>query len=147
MPDTRRRQTIEASWTVGVVLYVIARFIAAYSTLARYSRLNVIIFGVLDIVTAVPYAIGVARLITSLVDRRPQSAARWGALASACFLAPYLWIAWIGRNGQFPTIVYVVVAVLVVCLGANASYGVYRRVRAARLAETISTPDVSSSSL
>ena len=53
-------------------------------------------------------------------------------MASACFLAPYLWLAWAGREGQFPTIVYVVVAILAVCLGVNAVYDVRRQVRLER---------------
>lgn len=119
---------------MGVVAFVLVRFVLAYSALADYDALTVWIFGILDLGTAVPYAIGTARLVTSLVDRKPQEAARWGALASACFLAPYVWIAWAGREGQFPTIVYVVVALLAVCLGFNAVYGIRKRVRAERQA-------------
>ena len=133
MDGSRRRRRLEATWVLGVVAYVIFRFVLAYSALAKYGRLNVVIFGVLDLVTAVPYAIGTARLVTSVVDHRPQTAARWGALAAGSFIAPYLWIAWIGRDGQFPTLVYVVVAVLVVCLGANAVLGVRRRVQLAKV--------------
>ena len=127
-----RRRNLELSWVVGVVLFVIARFAVAYSALNDYG-LTVWIFGFLDIVTAIPYAIGTARLVTSLVDRNLQSAARWGTVASASFLAPYLWVAWAGRNGEFPKPVYVVVVALVVCLGANAVIGVMRRVRTARV--------------
>lgn len=127
-----RRRAIERSWVAGVVLYSGVRFALAYSTLAEYDRASVVVFGLLDVGTAVPYAIGTARLVTSLVDRQPERAARWGALASACFLAPYLWIAWAGRDGQFPIIVYIVVGVLVVSLGANAVYSIRKRVRAER---------------
>ena len=117
---------------IGVVLFVLIRFALAYSALADESRLTVVIFGVLDMGTAVPYAVGTARLVTSLVDRDSQSAARWGAVASGSFLAPYLWIAWAGRSGEFPPIVYVVTAMFVVFLGANAVVTVSRRVREER---------------
>ena len=117
---------------IGVVLFVLIRFALAYSALADESRLTVVIFGVLDMGTAVPYAVGTARLVTSLVDRDSQSAARWGAVASGSFLAPYLWIAWAGRSGEFPPIVYVVTAMFVVFLGANAVATVRRRVREER---------------
>lgn len=120
---------------IGVVAFVVARFVLAYGALAEYSAFTVWIFGLLDLGTAVPYAIGTARLVTSLVDHQPQAAARWGALASACFLAPYIWIAWAGREGQFPTIVYVIVAILAVCLGVNAVYGIRKRVREERAAQ------------
>lgn len=125
------------SWVLGVVAFVVVRFALAYSALADESRAIVVVFGLLDLGTAVPYALGTARLVTCLVDQRPQAAARWGALASGCFLAPYLWIAWAGRGGEFPTIVYLVTAIFVVSLGANAVLGIRRRVRAeATAAET-----------
>lgn len=130
----RRRRTLEASWVIGVVVFVVIRFALAYGALADQARWTVIIFGLLDIGTAVPYAIGVARLVTSLVDGRPQAAARWGAVASASFLAPYLWLAWAGRDGSFPTVVYVVTGLFVVCVGANAVLGVRKRVRQERAA-------------
>lgn len=119
---------------VGVVAFVVVRFVLAYSALAKYDALTVWVFGILDLGTAVPYAIGTARLVTSLVDRDLQGAARWGTLASACFLAPYVWIAWAGREGEFPTVVYVVVALLAGSLGVNAIYGIRRRVRVERAA-------------
>jgi hypothetical protein len=130
----RRRRTLEASWVIGVVVFVVIRFALAYGALADQARWTVIIFGLLDIGTAVPYAIGIARLVTSLVDKRPQTAARWGAVASASFLAPYLWLAWAGRDGSFPTVVYVVIGLFVACVGVNAVLGVRRRVRDERAA-------------
>lgn len=135
----RRRRVLETSWVVGVVAFVVVRFVLAYSALAQYDALTVWIFGILDLGTAVPYAIGTARLVTSLVDRDLQGAARWGTLASACFLAPYVWIAWAGRDGEFPTVVYVVVALLAASLGLNAIYGIRRRVRLERAA--VAEPD------
>lgn len=133
-----RRRTVEGWWVAGVVLFVIIRFVLAYSVLADQAQLVVIVFGLIDIGTAVPYAIGTARLVTSLVDRRPQTAARWGALASASFLAPYLWLAWAGRDGSFPTIVYVVTGLFVVCVGANAVLGIRRRVHSQRALAAVS---------
>ena len=129
---SKRRQTLEVSWVIGVVAFVLIRFALAYSALADESRITVVIFGILDLGTAVPYAIGTARLVTSLVDRDTQSAARWGAVASGSFLAPYLWIAWAGRSGEFPLVVYVVTTLFVLFLGANALVTIRRRVRAER---------------
>ncbi|MEZ5177381.1 MAG: hypothetical protein R2746_03615 [Acidimicrobiales bacterium] len=138
----RRRRVLELSWVIGVVAFVLVRFVLAYSALAKYDQLTVWVFGILDLGTAVPYAIGTARLVTSLVDRDLQGAARWGTLASACFLAPYVWIAWAGRDGEFPTVVYVVVALLAVSLGVNAIYGIRRRVRVER-AEALERAEIS----
>lgn len=115
---------------VGVIAFVAVRFALAYSALADESRLTVVVFGVLDLVTAVPYAVGTARLVTGLIDRDHQGAVRWGAIACGSFVAPYLWIAWAGRDGSFPTVVYVATALFVVFLGANAILSVRRKVKA-----------------
>lgn len=128
-----RRQVLEVSWVIGVVVFVIIRFVIAYSTLAQYGRMTVIVFGVLDIATAVPYALGTARVVTGLVDRRIAAASRWAMVACASFVAPYVWLAWAGRE-QFPTIAYVVIGVLAVLLGLNAVIGVARNVRNERRA-------------
>lgn len=131
-----RRQVLELSWVIGVVLFVIVRFAIAYSTLARYGRVTVIVFGVLDIVTAVPYALGTARVVTGLVDRRIASASRWGIVACASFVAPYVWLAWAGRE-DFPLVAYLVIGVLAVLLGLNAVAGIARNVRKERNAAPV----------
>lgn len=86
-------------------------------------------FGIIDFGTAVPYAVGTARLVTSLIDRERSHAARWGAIASASFVAPYLWLAWSGRDGSFPAVVYVALVVFVLCFGSLAVLRVRRNVR------------------
>jgi len=122
-----RREKLERTWVIGVVLFVSIRFVLAYSVIADEDQLTVIVFGLLDLGTAVPYAIATARLVTSLVDRQPQSAFRWGIIASAAFLAPYLWLAWAGRDGSFPPVVYVAIVMFVVCLGLNAIFSIRRK--------------------
>lgn len=114
---------------MGVVLFTLARFAIAYGTLDRYG-LNVWVFGFVDIVTAVPYGLSTARLAGAIVDRDLHATARWGAVACFCFLAPYLYIAVAGRDVGMPAMVYVVLAVLLVCFGASAVHSVARRVRA-----------------
>jgi hypothetical protein len=132
-----RRQVLELSWVIGVVLFVIVRFVIAYSTLAQYSRVTVVVFGILDIVTAVPYALGTARVVTGLVDRRVASASRWAMVACASFVAPYVWLAWAGRE-DFPMVAYVVIGVLAVLLGLNAVVGIARNVRRERRSGSVS---------
>src|ERR1700709_2284087 len=87
-----RRRHREHLWIIGVVAYTIIRFLIAWETLNRYG-LNIWIFGVIDVGTAVPYAVGTARLVTSIVDRRLQAAAGWLVIAAISFIAPYLYIA------------------------------------------------------
>jgi hypothetical protein len=136
-PQSSRRQVLELSWVIGVVLFVIVRFAIAYSTLARYGRVTVVVFGILDIVTAVPYALGTARVVTGLVDKKVASASRWAMVACASFVAPYVWLAWAGRE-EFPTVAYVVIGVLAVLLGLNAVVGIARNVRRERRTGSVS---------
>ncbi|HMJ79268.1 MAG TPA: hypothetical protein VK507_25005, partial [Iamia sp.] len=65
---------------------------------------------------------------TGLVDRRIGYASRWAMIACASFVAPYVWLAWAGRE-EFPAVAYVVIGVLAVLLGLNALIGVVRNVR------------------
>ena len=50
-------------------------------------------------------------------------------------IVPYLWIVLAGTGEGFPAIVFWVVGLLVLCLGANAVYSVAKRVHRAREAE------------
>lgn len=131
-----RRLFFERSWIVGVVLFTIFRFFVAYGTLHRYG-VNVWFFGAIDLLTAVPYGLGTARVVGSLVDHHYQATARWGAIAAFCFLAPYLYVALAGRTHRVPEEVYIVLAVLVVCFGLNATIGIRRKVRLAQTAATV----------
>ena len=48
-----------------------------------------------------------------------------GPLGDRCvgrLLRPVLWLAWAGRDGSFPPIVYVAIVVFVVCFGVNAIF-------------------------
>ena len=122
------RQVLTVWWTIGVVLFTMARFFVARSTLEEYG-LNIWVFGFIDLITAVPYALGVAFVVGALVDRRLVDASWWAIVAIASFLAPYLYIAWAGREGTFPTFVWYGLLVLIALFGGNAMWGVRRRVR------------------
>jgi hypothetical protein len=124
---------VEASWVLGVVLFTVARFFVATGTLKRYG-LNVWVFGAIDLLTAVPYGLGTARTVGALVDRDHRAASRWSLVAAVSFLAPYLYIAWAGQTATFPPAVYIVVGLLLAVFGANAVWGVVRKVRAERAA-------------
>ena len=54
-------------------------------------------------ITAVPYAIGVARVVGALIDREPSRRQHaGGSWRAASFLAPYLYIAWAGQDAVVP---------------------------------------------
>ena len=132
-PRSKLRQRLELSWVIGIVLFTLARFFVARETLEQYG-LNIWIFGFIDLITAVPYAIGTARVVGAIVDRDLANAGKWAGIAAASFFAPYAYILWAGQDATFPTTVYVILAILIAIFGANAVWGVVRKVRAARAA-------------
>lgn len=134
----RLRQFLTVSWVVGIVGFTLLRFVVARETLEGYG-LNIWVFGFIDLITAVPYAVGVARVVTAMIDKNPTGASGWAAIAAGSFLAPYLYIAWAGQDASFPTTVYVVLVVLMVAFGANAIWSVRRKVRAGHEAVGLST--------
>ena len=132
-PRSKLRQRLELSWVISIVLFTLARFFVARGTLEQYG-LNIWVFGVIDLVTAIPYAIGTARVVGAIVDKDLAADSRWAGIAAVSFFAPYGYILWAGQDAAFPTSVYVVLAVLITIFGANALWSVIRKVRAARAA-------------
>ncbi|WP_426570697.1 hypothetical protein [Aquihabitans sp. McL0605] len=130
-PRYRLRQYVTGSWVIAVVAFTIARVAVAGSTLEKYG-LNIWVFGFIDLITAVPYAIGVARVVTSIIDKESGNAMKWGLVAAGSFLAPYLYVAWSGRDASFPPVVWVVLGLLILGFGTNAVLSGYRKVRSAR---------------
>lgn len=129
------RRNLTLSWVGGVVLFTLARFFVAMEALDEYD-INIWVFGVIDLVTAVPYAVGVARVVGALVDRRPRSANGWAAVAAISFIAPYGYIAVAGQDAAVPGAVYAVLIALIAVFGLNAVLSVRRRVRAERRNDT-----------
>lgn len=129
------RRYLTVSWIVTILVFTVVRLVVARGTLEKYG-LNIWVFGALDLATAVPYAVGVARVVTALVDRQVRQAGRWAMVAVVAFLAPYIYVAWVGKDAQFPPAVYVALAVLVVAFGMNAVWGTIRKVRAVRRSES-----------
>jgi nitrate/nitrite transporter NarK len=131
-PPSRLRQILTLSWVVGIVVFTLGRLIVAKGTLEEYG-LNLWVFAVIDLVTAVPYALGVAKVVTSMIDRNYAGTTTWATVAAASFLAPYAYIAWAGQDASFPPAVYVALGVLIVIFGGNAVLSVRRKVRAAHV--------------
>lgn len=132
-PPTSRRRVFELSWVVGVVAFTLVRLLVARETLVQYG-LNIWIFGLIDLVTAVPYAVGVARVVGAIIDRQAAVATGWLVVAGVSFVAPYAYVAAAGRGASFPVGVYVVLAVVMVIFGANAIWNGVRKIRRGRAA-------------
>src|SRR4051812_26590015 len=94
-PRSKLRQRLELSWVVGIVVFTLARFFVARETLEKYG-LNIWVFGFIDLITAIPYAIGTARVVGALVDRDLAGASKWAGIAAVSFFAPYAYIVWAG---------------------------------------------------
>ena len=137
-PPSRLRHYLTVSWVITIVGFTLLRFVVAKETLEGYG-LNIWVFGFIDLITAVPYAIGVARVVGAMIDREPSRASAWAVVACGSFLAPYVYIAWAGQDASFPTGVYVALIVLMVVFGTNAALGVRRKVRGARSHPVVAT--------
>jgi hypothetical protein len=125
------RRNLTISWVVGIVAFTLVRLYFAQQWLAP-EGLNIWVFGIIDLVTAVPYAIGVAKVVTSMVDHKHKAASGWAAVAAFNFLAPYLYVAWSGEQHSYPAPIWWVLGALVSVFGINAVLGVSRRVREQR---------------
>ncbi|MSO38675.1 MAG: hypothetical protein EXQ69_10605, partial [Acidimicrobiia bacterium] len=64
MTDERRRM-VEVLWVVAALAYGLGRAIVVWKTLGDYG-VNPWIYGVLDVISTVPYAIGTARVVTGV---------------------------------------------------------------------------------
>ena len=130
-PPSRLRRRVEISWVITIVLFTLGRLVVAAETLRSYG-LNIWVFGIIDLVTAVPYAVGIAKVVEGFLDHKPRSTSWWGVIACASFLAPYLYILWVGKDVHFPPIVYVVLGLLIAIFGGNAIRGIMRKIKVAR---------------
>lgn len=118
---------------VGVAAFTLVRLVVARETLGKYG-LNIWLFGLIDLLTAVPYAVGVARVVGAMVDGKGRSAGMWFVVAVVSFAAPYGYVALAGVGASFPPGVYVVLGVLMAIFALNAIWSVARKVRSRRKA-------------
>lgn len=128
------REYVTGSWVLFIVAFTAFRVVVVRETLQQYG-LNIWVFGFIDLATAIPYAMGVARTITSLIDGAKRAAMWWSVVAVASFIAPYLYVAWAGRGAEFPTAVWVALGLLVLVFAANALWSGWRKVRRGRVAD------------
>ena len=87
--NSRLRILLESTWVVGVLAYGLARTFVVWSALGDYG-VNPWIYGAIDLISSVPYAIGTARVVTGCLDRDWARVRRWGLIAAVAFIAPNL---------------------------------------------------------
>jgi hypothetical protein len=130
---SRHRIVLESVWVVGVVAYGLARTLVVWQALGNYG-VNPWIYGAIDVVSSVPYAIGTARVVTGTMDRDWVRVRRWGLIAVAAFFAPDLYIVVAGHG--MPALVYIVLASWVLVAAALAARGIAGKLRSARVETT-----------
>jgi hypothetical protein len=128
---SRRRRVVESVWVVGVVAYGLARTLVVWQALGDYG-VNPWIYGVIDVVSSVPYAIGTARVVTGTIDRDWARVRQWGLIAVGAFFAPDLYIVLAGHG--MPRLVYLVLGVWVLGATVLATRGILGKIRTARFA-------------
>ena len=110
-----------------MVVYAIVRAAVVWPTLGNYG-VNPLIFLIIDVGTAWPYAIGQVRVVQALRDRAWSQVQVWTLVALVSFLAPYIYIVGAG-SGELPLLAYIIILVLVLALGGASVARIVRRVR------------------
>jgi len=127
------RIVLEATWVVGVVAYGLARTLVVWGALSDYG-VNPWIYGIIDLVSSVPYAIGTARVVTGILDRDWARVRKWGTIAVLTFFAPDVYILLAGHG--MPTTVYLVLGAWLLVAIAIAGRGMSCKLRDARSTAT-----------
>lgn len=125
-----RRRILQYAWLFSVVAWACFRIFAVDTWLKKYG-VNTAVFAIVEIGSSVPYAIGSARFVTSLIDHRRTAAIWWGILAALCFIAPDLYMLTAGKS--MPLITYVIIIGVLVILGTVSVVGFIRRYRQSRI--------------
>lgn len=135
-----RRRKLDVTWAAEMSTFTVARLVVVWAALGDRYPAAVAVFLMIDLITAVPYAFGTARLVTSLIESDVDGSTRWGALAFASFLAPYAWVAWVGRDGSLSSAVYTGLILCLLCFGSSAIRSVHTKVVMGRSAVRGSDP-------
>jgi len=98
---------ILAGWIVGVLGFTIARIVVVWGFLQKYG-VNVYGFAVIDLVTAIPYALSIPLLVKAVCNRNIRRVQLWATVWVATFVAPYVYVFIFA--GNLPAIVIIVVA-------------------------------------
>ena len=120
-----RSSLLSRTWIAGVVGYSVIRALLAWPTFGQYG-VNPLVFLILDIATAPPYAVGQVRIVQGVRSKEWTSVQFWAGVVLVTFLAPYVYIA-IAGGSDLPTFAWVVLGVLVLVFGLASGL----RIRAA----------------
>lgn len=122
------------AWILGVVAYAVVRALIAWPTLGQYG-VNPVVFLLIDIGTAPPYALGQVRIVQGFRRRDWGRVQLWAAIVLVTFLAPYAYIALAGGD-DLPAWVWIVMGILVTVIGTASILRIRRDLRAVDVDET-----------
>ena len=127
--DIRSLGVFGRAWSLGILLFSLARALIAWPTLGRYG-VDPWLFLAIDIVTALPYGLGQAITVKILRDRErsPRDAAFWAIVVAVSFLAPYIYI--FIASGSMPLLAYLGVLAWMIVFGTLAVIRIRRQVHA-----------------
>jgi hypothetical protein len=131
MATAGRRKVLERLWIVAGVGYGVFRVVVANATVKKYG-VNIWAFAVVELASSFTDALGTARVVGAIVDRKHKAAFRWAMVSLACFAAPDVFILATGRN--MPRSVYVVIGTIMTVFGFVAVFGVVQKVKRTRRA-------------
>lgn len=120
----------------GLLLYALVRIFLVETVFGDHG-VNVVLFAVIELGTAFPYGVALARTVRLLATGSFARAAGPGVVAAACFSAPYAYVLVAVGSDAPPvslTAVWVVFAVALAAatIGAARSVQRYRRNSAVR---------------
>ena len=125
-----RRRFFQYAWLIAVAGWACLRIFAVNTWLSKYG-VNTAVFAMVEIGSSIPYGIGSARCVTSLIDHRRRAATAWGLLAAIGFISPDLYMLTAGKS--MPVLTYVVIIAVVTMLGAISVVGLVRKYRQSRI--------------
>ena len=132
------RHKAEIGAMASLVVYTVARFIAAGGALGSYG-VDARWFLFWDVVTVPPYVWSIGRLVRGLAPTDPtpfRETASWSLLALGSFLAPYGYLYYAGA-GNFPPLAWILLTLLVLLFAANALRSIRKKVASLDVAPEI----------
>lgn len=125
-----RRRILQYAWLIAVAAWACLRIFAVNTWLSKYG-VNSTVFAIVEVGSSVPYGIGSARCVTSLIDRRRRAATLWGLMGAVGFISPDLYMLTAGKS--MPVLTYVIIIAVVATLGAISVVGLIRKYHQSRV--------------
>ena len=125
-----RRRILQNAWLFAVAAWACFRIFAVNTWLSQYG-VNTTIFAMVEVGSSIPYGIGSARCVTSLIDHRRLPAIWWGVMGVVGFIAPDLYMLTAGKS--MPALTYVIIIGLLTVLGTISVVGLIRQYRQSRI--------------